>query len=222
RNHLLGWGVAFVDIDEDGWPDQIMANGHVYTENDRSTVGETYRQKTLLYRNLGNGRFEDVTATAGPAFAVLRPSRGLATGDLDGDGRPEIVITNMNDVPSLLKNISPRQNALAVRLTGTKSNRSAINARITVEAGGRRQIAEVAGGGSYYSQSSLTQYFGLGKATTVDRLEVRWPNGDVQKWSALPVNRTISLTEGQQQITEQPFSPRATAAPPPARTPKKP
>ena len=105
RNQLLGWGIAFLDIDEDGWPDLVLANGHVYPEIDRSPIGETYRQKTLLYRNLGNGRFADVTASAGPGFAPARPSRGLATGDLDGDGRPEILIVNMNDRPTLLKNV---------------------------------------------------------------------------------------------------------------------
>ena len=107
RNQLLGWGVAFLDIDEDGWPDLVLANGHVYPEIDRSPLGETYRQKTLLYRNLGNGRFADITASAGPGFVPARPSRGLATGDLDGDGRPEIVIVNMNDRPTLLKNLGP-------------------------------------------------------------------------------------------------------------------
>ena len=108
RNQLLGWGIAFLDVDEDGWPDLVMANGHVYPEIDRSPIGETYRQKTLLYRNLGNGRFADITESAGPGFAPRRPSRGLAIGDLDGDGRPEIVIVNMNDKPTLLKNVGPR------------------------------------------------------------------------------------------------------------------
>ena len=135
RNLLLGWGIAFLDVDEDGWPDLVMANGHVYPEIDRSPIGETYRQKTLLYRNLGNGRFADITESAGPGFVPRRPSRGLATGDLDGDGRPEIVIVNMNDRPALLKNTGPRQNAIAITLTGTRSNRSAIGARCTVEAG---------------------------------------------------------------------------------------
>ncbi len=118
RNQLLGWGIAFLDIDEDGWPDLVLANGHVYPEIDRSPIGETYRQKTLLYRNLGNGRFADVTASAGPGFVPPRPARGLATGDLDGDGRPEILIVNMNDRPSLLKNVGPRQNAIAIALPG--------------------------------------------------------------------------------------------------------
>src|SRR5215469_1266475 len=143
RNQLLGWGVAFLDVDEDGWPDLVMANGHVYPEIDRSPIGETYRQKTLLYRNLGNGRFADITESAGPAFAPLRPARGLATGDLDGDGRPEIVIVNMNQPPAVLKNLGARQNAVGVKLKATKSNRDAIGARCTVEAGGRKQLADV-------------------------------------------------------------------------------
>jgi hypothetical protein len=198
RNQLLGWGIAFLDIDEDGWPDLIMANGHVYPEIDRSPIGETYRQKTLLYRNLGTGRFADVTDAAGPAFAAKRPARGLAVGDLDGDGRPEIVIVNMNEKPSLLRNAGPKRNALAVTLVGTKSNRSAIGARITVEAGGRKQMADVVSGGSYFSQNSLTQYFGLGDAKQADRVSVRWPNGDVETWKKLPANHPLALTEGSQ------------------------
>lgn len=205
RNQLLGWGAAFVDVDEDGWPDLVMANGHVYPEVDSSQVGESYRQKTLLYRNLGNGRFTDITAASGPGFAPGRPSRGLATGDLDGDGRPEILIINMNDRPALLKNGGPRQNAIAVALTGTKSNRSAIGARVEVEAGGRKQIADVVSGGSYYSQSSFTLHFGIGKAEKIDRVEVRWPNGEKQSWRNLGVNRTLRITEGKEQVVETPF-----------------
>ncbi len=214
RNQLLGWGIAFLDVDEDGWPDLVMANGHVYPEIDRSKVGETYRQKTLLYRNLGNGRFGDITAAAGPGFAVARPSRGLATGDLDGDGRPEIVIVNMNERPTLLKNSGPRGNWLAVSLTGTRSNRSAIGARVIIEAGGRKQMSEVTGGGSYYSQNSLTQYFGLGKAAQVDRITVRWPNGESQMFTTVQANRTIRITEGR----ETPV----TVTPRPADTQKQP
>ena len=208
RNQLLGWGVAFLDVDEDGWPDLVMANGHVYPEIDRSPIGETYRQKTLLYRNLGNGRFADITDSAGPGFAPLRPARGLAIGDLDGDGRPEIVIVNMNERPSLLKNMSPRQNAIAVRLAGTRSNRSAIGARCTVEAGGRRQMAEVASGGSYFSQNSLTLFFGLGKSDKVDRIEVRWPVGGVQSWTGVTANQTVLLTEGSTTIATREWKKR--------------
>jgi hypothetical protein len=200
RNQLLGWGIAFLDIDEDGWPDLVMANGHVYPEIDRSPIGETYRQKTLLYRNLGNGRFADITAAAGPGFAPRRPSRGLAIGDLDGDGRPEIVIVNMNDKPTLLKNVGARQNAISITLTGTRSNRSAIGARCTIESGGRKQMAEVASGGSFFSQNSFTLYFGLGKSEKVDRIEVRWPAGETQAWPGAPANRTIQLIERSEKV----------------------
>ncbi len=199
-HHLLGWGIAFVDLDDDGWKDLIVANGHVYPEVDRSPVGDRYRQKTLVYRNLGNGRFEDVTEKAGPALDVLRPARGLAVGDVDGDGRPEIVIVNMNATPSLLKNTGARQNFLSVALTGTQSNRSAIGARVTVEAGGRRQVDEVMSGGSFYSQNEMALYFGLGQASAADRIEVRWPSGKVQTWRNVAANRRLAITEGAQEF----------------------
>jgi len=199
-NQLLGWGIAFLDVDEDGYPDLVMANGHVYPEIDRSAVGERYMQKSLIYRNLANGRFADMTASAGPGFAPDRPARGLATGDLDGDGRPEIVIVNMNQSPSVLKNVAPRGNAVAIKLTGTKSNRSAVGARCTIEAGGRRQMQEVMSGGSYYSQNSMTLYFGLGRSEIVDSLTVRWPSGLTQKFSKVAANRTLQLTEGSEEV----------------------
>jgi enediyne biosynthesis protein E4 len=195
RNLLLGWGIAFFDVDEDGWPDLIIANGHVYPEIDKSPLGETYRQKTLLYRNQGNGRFTDITAEAGPGFTPRRPSRGLAIGDLDGDGRPEILIVNMNDKPTLLKNTRPAQNHIAITLKGTQSNRSAIGARCTIEANGHKQTQEVVSGGSYLSQNSLTLHFGLGASQKVDKIEVRWPKGQTQQWQNIPANKPLELTE---------------------------
>lgn len=204
-NQLLGWGVAFVDVDEDGWKDIVMTNGHVYPEVDAANVGERYRQKTLLYRNLENGRFADITGQAGPALQEVRVGRGLATGDFDGDGRPEIVIVNMNDRPSLLKNTSARGNAVTVRLAGTRSNRSAIGARVVVTANGRNQIDEVRSGGSYFSQNSLTLHFGLGNAKEVDRLAVRWPSGLEQEWKRIPAGGAILVTEGSNDLQIKPF-----------------
>jgi hypothetical protein len=195
-HQLLGWGIAFLDVDEDGWKDLIVANSHVYPEVERVDTGEKYAQPTLVYRNLGNGRFVDITAQAGPAFQQPRPARGLAIGDLDGDGRPEIVIVNMNQAPSLLKNTGAHQNFISIRLVGTKSNRSAIGARVTLEAGGLRQIDEVLGGSSFYSQNDLALFFGLGKANRIDRIEVRWPSGAVEKWGHVEANQRIVLTEG--------------------------
>jgi hypothetical protein len=198
---LLGWGVAFVDVDDDGWKDLVIANGHVYPEVTGAHIGEEYYQPTVLFRNSANGKFRDVTAVSGPAFAVRRAARGLAVGDLDGDGRPEIVVLNMNAAPSLLRNAAPAAGQfLNVRLTGRKSNRSAIGARVAVVAGGRTMIDEVMSGGSYYSQNSFTLHFGLGAAGAADRVEVRWPNGDVQRWTRVPGSRTVRITEGEDKI----------------------
>jgi hypothetical protein len=195
-HHLLGWGVAFLDLDEDGWKDLIIANGHVYPEVEGSSIGERYRQPTLVYRNLGNGVFQDVTDRCGPALTDARPARGLAVGDIDGQGRPAIVIVNMNDKPSLLANRAPRGNFISLLLAGVKSNRSAIGARITLEAGGRRQIGEVVSGGSFYSQNDFALHFGLGTASALDRLEVRWPSGLIQQWRNVPANRRLFISEG--------------------------
>ena len=196
KRQLLGWGVLFLDADEDGWPDIFIANGHVYPEVDRTPVGDRYRQQTELYRSLGNGKFTDVSLASGPAFSELRPARGMASGDLDGDGHPEIVIVNMNEPPSLLKNEASHQNAVVVSLTGTKSNRSAIGARVTIESKTHSQMQEVMSGGSYLSQNDLALCFGLAAATHIERLSIHWPSGLKQEWKNLDVNQKFAITEG--------------------------
>ena len=204
-NQLLGWGVLFLDVDEDGRKDLLLANGHVYPEVDTASTGDRYLQKTLLYRNLGNGRFSDISDVSGPAFKSLRPGRGMASGDLDGDGHPEVVIVNMNERPNLLKNEGSVQHAIVVSLVGTTSNRSAIGARVTLEAGGLRQMDEVRSGGSFYSHSDLALHFGVGRAATLDDLDVRWPNGKIQSWQDLPVDHRLVVTEGSQEIQKRPL-----------------
>ncbi len=193
---LLGWGVLFHDFDADGRPDILMAHGHIYPEIDGAGLGESYRQPTVLYRNQGDGRFLDVTATVGPALQTPRPARGMAAGDLDGDGRPEIVIVNVNAKPTILKTTGASGAFLSLRLEGTKSNRSAIGARVEVEAAGVRQIQDVLGGGSYFSQSDLALYFGLAEAAQADRLVVKWPSGKTQTFHDIAAGHRYHLIEG--------------------------
>jgi hypothetical protein len=205
NTRFVGWGVDFVDFDQDGWKDIFMANGHIYPELAGSKVGETYPQPKILYWNLRNGAFRDVTSEAGTALSAPQVSRGLATGDLDGDGSPEVLVVNMNAAPTLLKNFGPRGNALLVELTGTKSNRSAIGARVTVVTGKFRQVDEVRSGGSYASQRDFRVHFGLGDADRVDQIEIRWPGGTVEKLGSVPSNRWIRVKEGEGIVKTSPF-----------------
>jgi len=195
KNQLLGWGVLFHDFDADGRPDVLMAHGHVYPEVDGAAIGESYRQPTILYRNLGDGRFQDVSAEAGPALQVNRPARGMALGDLTGDGRPEVVITAVNDRPSVLENAAEPGAFLRIELEGVESNRSAIGARIEIEAGGRTQMQQVVGGGSYYSQSEFALYFGLGSLKSVEQITVAWPNSEPQAFTEIAAG-SYRLREG--------------------------
>jgi hypothetical protein len=195
KRQLLGWGTAFVDVDDDGWRDLVIANGHVYPEVEGKSLGDTYLQPTVLFHNEGAGKFRDVTGEAGPGFQTPRSARGLAFGDLDGDGRPEIVLVNMNATPSVLKNNGPHGNHLNISLTGKQSNRSAVGARVVVTAAGHKMIDEVMSGGSYYSQNSFTLHFGLGGATEADEIEIRWPSGTVQTIGKTRANQTIKISE---------------------------
>lgn len=204
----VGWGVAFLDVDEDGLPDVLAGNGHIDPRIDQSTLPERYRQRTMLYRNLGGGRFQDITAEAGPALQMDRAARGLATGDLDGDGRPEVVISNINEPPTVLCNSLKRTHrAIRIRLRGVKSNRSAIGARVTVTAGGRRQMREMQSGGSYYSQSEFALYFGLGTADQA-AVEIAWPSGGKRTWKDLAAERDYLFVEGQAEPEVSPLDHR--------------
>lgn len=196
KHLLLGWGIAFYDHDEDGRPDLLLANGHVYPEVDRAHLGESYRQPTLVYRNLGNRKFADLSHLLGAALSTPKPSRGLALGDLDGDHRPEIAISNLNAPPTILRRTGPRRNLLKLVLQGTRSNRSAFGSRVTVTTSQTIQMQELASGGSYFSQHETALYFGLGAATLAGRVDVRWPNGATESWRDLDSSRPHLLVEG--------------------------
>jgi hypothetical protein len=193
----LGWGCGFVDFDNNGWLDLFLANGHVYPEVYQLKTEAAYKQRKVVYRNLRNGRFEDITEILGPPATTPKASRGCAFGDFDNDGNIDVVINNVHEEPDLFRLESHNQNHwLTVRLVGTQSNRSAIGARVRCIAGDIIQWQEVRGGGSYFSQSDLRVHFGLGLATKADRLEVRWPKGLEESWSELPADTFFTLKEG--------------------------
>ncbi len=196
----LGWGVSFLDLDLDGWLDLFLVNGHVYPEVEQLKTEAGYRQRKVVYHNRGNGRFDDVTERLGPPVTVPKAGRGAAFADLDNDGDLDILVNNVHEPPDLYRvDLRQPRSWLTVRLIGTKSNRSAIGARLRATAGSVTQVQEVRGGGSYYSQNDLRPSFGLGSAAKVDRLEVRWPNGLEEMWSNLEVNRILTLKEGTGQ-----------------------
>ena len=193
----LGWGTMFLDVDNDGWPDLLLVNGHVYPEVDKNNLGSNYEEPRILYHNLGKGTFADISAGAGPGINMHASSRGLAVGDLWNDGRISAVITNLNSAPSLLVNQIPNsKHWIAIRTVGTKSNRDGIGARISVKAGSRTMIDEVRSGSSYNSSSDMRVHFGLGSATKVDSIQIRWPSGLIERFDNLPADSIQTLKEG--------------------------
>ena len=185
HTQYLGWGTMFLNFDNDGWPDLLLVNGHVYPEVDKYKLGSEYQEPRILYRNTGKGVFEEVSSAAGPAIARKASGRGVATGDLWNNGKISAVITNMGEVPSLLVNQMTYPNHwIAIKTTGTKSNRDGIGARLTVRANSRVFVDEVRSGSSYSSSSDMRVHFGLGGATKIDSLEVRWPSGLVESFDA--------------------------------------
>jgi hypothetical protein len=203
HTQFLGWGCGFFDFDNDGWPDILICNGHVYPEVEQLRTEAGYPQQKLLYKNLRNGRFDDVSASGGPGISVPAPSRGCAFGDFDNDGDIDVVVNTVNDFPQLLRCDSKRSdNWLKVRTIGVKSNRSGIGARLRCvthpadEPKPHQQIDEVRSGGSYISQNDLRVHFGIGRAEKVELLEIRWPSGQLDTLKDLKPNRLIYVKEG--------------------------
>ena len=197
HTQYLGWGTMFFDFDNDGWPDLIVANGHVYPEVDKYHLGSNYQEPRILYHNNGNGTFTDISASAGVGITSAASSRGLAVGDLWNDGKLSVVISNMNSPPSLLVNqIRSSNHWIGIQTVGTRSNRDGIGAGITVNIGKRRLVDEVRSGSSYISNSDRRVHFGLGTAERVDSVQVRWPSGLVEQFNNVTVDSIHSLTEG--------------------------
>jgi len=203
HTQYLGWGCGFFDMDNDGWPDILICNGHVYPEVEQLKTEAGYAQRKLLYRNLRNGRFEDISLRAGSAISDPVASRGCAFGDFDNDGDLDVVVNTVNDYPQLMRcDLRTGNNWLKVRTIGTKSNRTGIGARlkcVTKVAGENKpheQIDEVRSGGGYFSQSDLRVHFGLGKAEKVDVLEIHWPSGQVDAIKDIKPNQLVYVQEG--------------------------
>jgi hypothetical protein len=194
---FLKWGVGCEDFDNDGWPDIFIASGHVYPQVDSLTAGAKYRETKIVLRNNGKGSFQDVSDQAGAAISMLEASRGAAFGDLDNDGKIDVVIENIDGKPKILRNTSPDTNHwLTLRLAGRQRNRLAIGAKVKLSAGPNVQIGEVRSGGSYLSQNDLRLHFGLGRSTKVEKIEVRWPSGTTEVYRDVSADKFYLLVEG--------------------------
>jgi enediyne biosynthesis protein E4 len=210
NTHYLGWGTMFIDVDNDGRPDILAVNGHVYPEVDTAHLGSTYKQSRLLYWNAGDGKFKDASPQCGPGCTEPKSSRGLAVGDLWNDGRMSAVVNNMSGQPMLLVNESANKNNwLGVITRGTKSNRDGIGAKVTLLAGTHKYVQEVRSGSSYISNNDMRPHFGLGRSEKVECIEVRWPNGATEIFPGGGVNRFVTVTEGAGTEGDSRPSPRS-------------
>ena len=199
NTQYLGWGTMFLDFDNDGWPDLLLVNGHVYPEVDSQHLGSSFQEPRILYHNNGDGKFTDISATAGPGITQPISSRGLAIGDLWNDGRISAVVSNMNAPPSLLVNqVRTPNHWVAFRTIGAKSNRDGIGARIRMKAGARTFIDEVRSGSSFISNNDMRVHFGLGAgaASKIDWVEVRWPSGLLEKFENVSIDSIHTIKEG--------------------------
>jgi hypothetical protein len=198
NNRYVAWGCGFADYDNDGWSDIIQINGHVYPQIDAHNIGQTYKNPRLVYKNQRNGQFKDVSEQMGPGITEQYSSRGAAFGDYDNDGDIDVVVLNMGDTPSLLRNDGGnKQNWIKIKLIGTKCNRTAIGARVRVITGNHAQMDEVHSGSSVMSQGDLRLHFGLGKAEIVDTIEVKWPTTQkIERFPKVKANQILTIREG--------------------------
>jgi hypothetical protein len=202
---FVGFGVEWLDYDNDGALDLAMANGHVLDATEVLRAGSKYAQRSQLFHNVG-GRFVETGRGTGSPFDVERVARGLAAGDFDNDGDLDLLMTVNGGRAVLLRNESGQaQNALIVQTIGKASNRDGIGARLKLTSAGRTQIREIKSGSSYLSQNDIRAHFGLGRATVVDRLEIHWPSGRSESFDALPANQVVTLREGEGIVRRIPF-----------------
>ena len=203
NNRYVAWGCGFLDYDNDGWQDIMQINGHVYPEVDKYNSGETFKNPRIVYKNLGNGRFSDVSAEMGPGISERFSSRGAAFGDYNNNGNIDVLVLNLNDPPSLLRNEGGnKQNWIKIKLIGTQCNRTAIGARVRVITGKHIQMDEVHSGTSVMSQSDLRLHFGLGNLDKVDVLEVKWPTTQkVERFTQVGANQILTIREGHGVIS---------------------
>ena len=209
------WGIAFVDLDNDGWVDLIGVNGHVYPQVDTLPSGARYKEPKVLSMNVGGGTFCDASEQAGPALREPRVSRGLAVGDLFNDGNMDVVVEDLTGSPMILRNIgiqggAPGRHWVSFELAGTKSNRLAIGARVKITAGGMTQTEEIHSGGSYLSQNDLRVHFGLGVAKKIESVEIRWPSGRIETMKDLDADKFYSELEGQGIVPREKILPIVT------------
>jgi len=204
HTQYVKWGTAFIDVDNDGWKDLFIADGHVYPFIDRYSTGEHFQQPRQLFWNRGDGQFFDMSSQAGPGITAAHSSRGIAVGDLDNDGSEEVVVVNLFERPSLLKNFGPHGNSLLIRAL-TESGRDAVGARITVIAGGHKQIDEVRSGGYHISQGDFRVHFGLGRQTKAE-LFVRWPDRQIESFGTVMANQWITIREHKGIVERHPLA----------------
>jgi hypothetical protein len=205
ERHFVSWGAGMVDLDNDGWPDIFYVTGNVYPELEQRFPKFPAKSQAICFRNLGNGKFAQMGEEAGPAMTVHHCSRGCAFGDFDNDGDIDVVVMNQNEAPSLIRNDAPQGNHwIKVKLEGTKSNRSAIGARVLVHYGGKVQAQELMSQSSYCSSNDPRLHFGLGKVTNVD-IEVHWPAGSVEKLKSVAADQLLTIREGSGKVKGRAF-----------------